>query len=541
MAVPVEVPVEEVGAPFTPFDHAGDDRRQSLGLVGRHEVERRLADDLGRLVAEHVADAVRTRRVGALCVHLPEPVGGGEREVAQARRAVAQGVARGAGLGDVHVRAGHAQRLAVLRPLGHRPAVVHPDPVTVAVPHAALHVVVLALSREDLPQLRVGRLEVVRVREPCPRLDADRREVVQGAADDLGPALVEHRLPGLHVPLPGAGARSLDDAVQPPLALLHLLLGPHALPDAAEHGAEHRDEPALLLEVDAALAHRVEADEPEGHAVRHHRHRQQAADALQLDDVAQRARRQGVHVRHVDGLSPAVGALPVGEVVQGHVLKVADVRLHALPAPLVGAGRRVPRPVVLEHVHTVCLHEAAEVLQRGGDGAVHVVEGHADVRGRQVGEPALELRLPGGVLFRAFACGDVDVGHVDAVVGGLVARDDGDRLEDVDVASGQRVRHGLAGRGGTAGEHLGPEEAHASSCGRGVGLRVPGEELGLVRGLAEPHGGGARRHGTDEPEAALVLRGVGEHVCDDVVDPGSGQCVQVRLHERVVRLPERDR
>lgn len=91
---------------------------------------------------------------------------------------------------------------------------MNPYPVTILVAHPALVVVVVQLAAEMLIQQLVGCRQIVRVCQSAPGLDADRRQFIQGVTDYLRPALIEDRFTGLHVPLPGADPRAVDDVQQ---------------------------------------------------------------------------------------------------------------------------------------------------------------------------------------------------------------------------------------------------------------------------------------------------------------------------------------
>ena len=106
-------------------------------------------------------------------------------------------------------------RLAVRVPFVDAAAILHPDPVAVAVPHAGFAFVEIALAPEVGLQALPRFGQIVGVGEPHPGVDGGRTQFVQRVADDPGPALVETGFPGLHVPLPGADVGALDDVLQP--------------------------------------------------------------------------------------------------------------------------------------------------------------------------------------------------------------------------------------------------------------------------------------------------------------------------------------
>ena len=108
-------------------------------------------------------------------------------------------------VGDVAVRSHHAQRFAVGGPLDDAAAVEHPDPTAVAVTHARLALVDVALAAEAFLQLLVRSQQILRMDVIHPCLDADGLQLGQRAADDASPLLVERRFARLHVPLPRAG------------------------------------------------------------------------------------------------------------------------------------------------------------------------------------------------------------------------------------------------------------------------------------------------------------------------------------------------
>ena len=90
MAVLVAVAVLELGAPPSLPRQALEDGCDGGRVLLDHEVERCPPDDLVRRVAEHVLHPFGARGVAAAGVDLPDPVRGGQREVAEASLTVAQ-------------------------------------------------------------------------------------------------------------------------------------------------------------------------------------------------------------------------------------------------------------------------------------------------------------------------------------------------------------------------------------------------------------------------------------------------------------------
>ena len=101
--------------------------------------------------------------------------------------------------------------------------VEHPDPVPVLVPHARLAFEGFSKTGKMFFQRRTRRDQIVRVCVLHPGGDADGSELVQGVANQLGPAFVKTGLAGLHVPLPGTHASAPQNVGQA-LALLGKLL-----------------------------------------------------------------------------------------------------------------------------------------------------------------------------------------------------------------------------------------------------------------------------------------------------------------------------
>ena len=87
------------------------------------------------------------------------------------------------------------------------------------------------------------------MRKRRPGVYAQRGQFIERVADDLGPALVEHRFARLHVPFPGADARALDDAAQAALALEVAMMDPrrlHQLPDGCQQRVQELDHRLLV-------------------------------------------------------------------------------------------------------------------------------------------------------------------------------------------------------------------------------------------------------------------------------------------------------
>ena len=91
----VLVAVHQRRAALATFHHPREDRDDALGLLGRHEVERRAADHLLGCVAYDLLHLPACRGVVALGVDLPDPVPGGQHQVLEARLALAQGLLLG--------------------------------------------------------------------------------------------------------------------------------------------------------------------------------------------------------------------------------------------------------------------------------------------------------------------------------------------------------------------------------------------------------------------------------------------------------------
>ena len=123
----------------------------------------------------------------------------------------------GSALGHVEVRAVHPLRLAVARTRHHPATVEDPHPVPRLVAQAQLHLVVVGFAPEVLLQPLVALDQVVGVGQLLQGIDGGRLELGQRVADDLGPAFVVAGLAGLHVPFPGAGARTVQNARQSPV------------------------------------------------------------------------------------------------------------------------------------------------------------------------------------------------------------------------------------------------------------------------------------------------------------------------------------
>ncbi len=104
MPILVEIPVEELAAPLHPGDHCLEDRRKSLGVRRGHQLERRLAEEIPRAVAENVADTLGACHIPALGIDLPDPVRCAQREVLQTPLAGAQRDLRLPARGDVAER-----------------------------------------------------------------------------------------------------------------------------------------------------------------------------------------------------------------------------------------------------------------------------------------------------------------------------------------------------------------------------------------------------------------------------------------------------
>ena len=141
---------------------------------------------------------------------------------------------------DVDVGAEHPLRLAVGRARDHPPALLHPDPAAVETAQPHLVDMSLAAAGEMAHQPaqraralgRMGDLEAEAVIEP------QRPRLARRQAENVPAALVQAQLAGLHIPLPGAGIRALDQMLQPLAGLDQLGLEALALPGREQHPGE---------------------------------------------------------------------------------------------------------------------------------------------------------------------------------------------------------------------------------------------------------------------------------------------------------------
>jgi len=201
---------EHIGTVAVGIDQRLHPGRQLARIV--ESIEPALADHVHRAVAQQPLRPRVEQSDGAI------GIGGDHRHLIgridhrlQALPGLGRVLPRLLQLGHVGVGTGHPQRPALPVPLEHPATVLDPDPLAVLVAHAQQAGVVVAAPFEMVVQRRIRQRDVIGMDQFQEGLLADRFQLFQAVADDLGPARVDPHLAGLHVPLPGSRSGTVDD------------------------------------------------------------------------------------------------------------------------------------------------------------------------------------------------------------------------------------------------------------------------------------------------------------------------------------------
>ena len=231
--------------------------------------------------------------------------------------------------------------------------------------------------------------------------------VLEPAAGDVEPAIVEVAAPGVGIGHPHHPRRGVGHQAESLLALADAALGPAAGERVGEHLGDQAQALHQLLGPRMLGAQAAAGERAHDHAAHHQRDRHQRADTERGHGapIGAGVLRELADARELHDLAAAEPGVHPG--------KVAQVRRHrqgrdARAGPAVGHTDQLAAGAELDEHGPVDVELGHDALQPVLDGGPHVARREADERGRQTGEEGLEAEPFGHRVLHASALGTLD-------------------------------------------------------------------------------------------------------------------------------------